>query len=92
MFKTFVGGTGDLDALCKHALHWLELDPQGDHIALGGDLDGCDDLVEGFDGVQSWPKVAEALLNRGLTEENVMDIFWNNGIGVMEAAVCNHKK
>jgi microsomal dipeptidase-like Zn-dependent dipeptidase len=49
-------------------------------------------MPTGFDGVQSWPKVADALLARGLSEENVMNIFWNNGIGVMETAVCNHKK
>jgi microsomal dipeptidase-like Zn-dependent dipeptidase len=70
----------------------MELDATGKHIALGGDLDGVTNMPAGFDGVQSWPKVADALLARGLSEENVMNIFWNNGIGVMEAAVCNHKK
>ena len=84
MFQTFVGGTGDLAALCKHALHWLELDPQGDHIALGGDLDGCDNLVEGFDGVQSYPALAEAMARCGISEEIIEKIFWKNAIGVIK--------
>ena len=47
-------------------------------------------MPEGFDGVQSWPVLAERLLRRGLDEKTVMDIFWNNGLGVMELAVRNH--
>jgi len=31
-------------------------------------------------------------MERGLTEANVMDIFWNNAIGVMRRAICNHSK
>ena len=52
-------------------------------IALGGDLDGVETMPDGFDGVQSYPALARHLLNRGLTEQNVMDIFWNNAIRVM---------
>lgn len=88
----FVGGNPTLETACWHFLHFLELDPSGKHIALGGDLDGCDKLPRGFDGVQSYPALAQCLLEHGLTEEMVMDIFWNNALGVMKRAVCNHKK
>jgi microsomal dipeptidase-like Zn-dependent dipeptidase len=47
-------------------------------------------MPEGFDGVQSWPVLANRLLHRGLEEKQVRDIFWNNGFGVMELAVRNH--
>jgi hypothetical protein len=47
-------------------------------------------MPEGFDGVQSWPVLSERLLQRGLDEKMVMDIFWNNGLGVMDRALCNH--
>lgn len=80
----FVGQAPDLDASCDHFLHFMELDPNGKHIALGGDLDGCDELPKGFNGIQDYPKLARQLLDRGLTEDNVYDIFWNNAIGVME--------
>ena len=69
-----------------------ELDPTGKHIALGGDLDGVDAMPNGFRGIQDYPKLADKLLERGLSEGMIHDIFWNNAIGVMERAVCNHKR
>lgn len=91
-YAGFVGNDPDLDTACDHILHFMELDPTGTHIALGGDLDGCDNLCGGFTGVQDYPKLAQQLLRRGLDEKTVLSIFWQNAIGVMEHAVCNHKK
>ncbi len=88
----FTGENPTVDTVCDHILHFMELDPTGKHIALGGDLDGISAMPAGFEGVQSWPAVADRLLERGLGKETVMDIFWNNGIGVMERAVCHHTK
>lgn len=88
----FTGEKPTIDTVCDHIFHFMDLDPSGKHICLGGDLDGVSNLPEGFDGVQSWPQLAQRLLERGMSESNVMDIFWNNAIGVMERAVCNHAK
>ena len=82
--RDFTGKNPNLDTVCDHILHFLELDPDGKHIALGGDLDGVEAMPDGFEGVQSYPALARKLLDRGLTEENVMDIFWNNAIRVMK--------
>lgn len=82
----------NLDTVCDHILHFLELDPTGRHIALGGDLDGCDEIPAGFTGVESYPAMAERLFARGVEESMIYDIFWNNAIGVMENAVRNHQK
>lgn len=84
LYADFLGNNPDLDTVCEHIEHFLELDPTGKCIALGGDLDGCDTLPAGFYGVQSYPALAEKLLNRGHDEVTVRDIFWNNGIGVMK--------
>ena len=82
--RDFTGENPNLDTVCDHILHFLKLDPDGKHIALGGDLDGVEAMPDGFEGVQSYPTLARKLLDRGLTEENVMDIFWNNAIRVMK--------
>ena len=81
----FVGEKPNLDTVCDHILHFLELDPEGKHIALGGDLDGCDELPEGFEGIQSYPAMAKKLLERGVDEKLLMNIYWNNALGVMDA-------
>ena len=86
----FTGANPTVDTICDHIFRFLELDPDGKHVALGGDLDGVSKMPEGFDGVQSWPVLANRLLHRGLDENKVRDIFWNNGFGVMELAVRNH--
>ena len=88
----FTGENPTIDTICDHIFHFLELDPSGKHISLGGDLDGITNMPAGFEGVQSYPILAERLLERGLDEKTVLDIFWNNAIGVMERAVCNHTK
>ena len=88
----FTGENPTIDTICDHIFHFLELDPDCKHICLGGDLDGIENMPAGFEGIQSYPALANRLLERGLSEAQVMDIFWNNAIGVMERAVCNHAK
>ena len=73
-----------LEAACRHVLHWLELD-DGKHIALGGDLDGCERLPEGFGGVDDYPALARALADHGVPQPVLEDLFWNNGMRVMES-------
>ena len=92
MCAEFIGENPNLDTACDHILHFMELDPTGRHVALGGDLDGIDKMPEGFLGVQSFPYFAGQLLKRGLDEQTVTNIFWHNALGVMDRAVCNHQK
>ena len=92
LYTDFLGENASIDTVCDHISHFLTLDPKGEHIALGGDLDGCDTLPEGFSGVQDYVKLEEALLNRGISREIVENIFWNNAMGVMKRVVPFHKK
>lgn len=87
LYSHFLGQEPDLDTVCDHIFHFLSLDPTGKHIALGGDLDGCESLPKGFDGVQHYQKLAQRLLERGLQKNTVMDIFWNNALDVMKCCV-----
>ena len=82
----------DLDATCDHIFRMLELVPDGKHISLGGDLDGCDELPAGFVGIQSYNALADRLFERGLDEATIRNIYWNNTMGVMDRAVRNHQK
>lgn len=84
LYTDFLGKNADLDTVCDHIFRFMELDPSGTHIALGGDLDGCDTLPDGFAGVQDYDKLAHRLLLRGLDEKQVYNIFWNNALGVMK--------
>ena len=92
MCDEFTGENPTLDTVCDHIFHFMDLNPGGGGIALGGDLDGINKAPAGFEGVQDWPKLAQRLLDRGMDEQTVRNIFWHNAIGVMERAVCNHKK
>ena len=83
-YREFLGKDANLETVCQHLLHFLSLDPEGKHIALGGDLDGCDQLAEGFDGIQSYPALAQKMCLHGLSEEMISNIYWNNALGVME--------
>ena len=84
LYSEFLGQTASLDTVCDHIFHFMELDPDGTHICLGGDLDGCDSLPVDFDGVQDYNKLSQRLLDRGMTPAEVMNIFWNNALGVMK--------
>ena len=92
MCDEFTGENPTLDTVCDHFFHFMEMNPTGSAIALGGDLDGVTAMPSGFDGVQDWPKLSARLIQRGLDEQTVRNIFWHNAIGVMERAVHNHTK
>lgn len=82
----FVGEKPTVDSACDHILHFLELDPGCAHVALGGDLDGIDRMPEGFRGVQSFPALSRRLIERGVSEVTVRNIFWNNALRVLHLA------
>lgn len=84
LYAEFLGKQPDLDTVCDHIFHFLSLDPSGTHIVLGGDLDGCSNLAAGFQSVADYPKLVTKLRERGLDDQSIQNIFWNNAIGVMK--------
>ena len=90
LYPDFLGEAADLDTVCDHVFHFMEMDPEGKHISLGGDLDGIETLPSGFAGVEDYSKISDKLIARGLTEDIVLNIFWNNALGVLKNAVHNH--
>ncbi|HET9696690.1 MAG TPA: dipeptidase [Terriglobales bacterium] len=49
-----------------------------DHVGLGSDFDGIDSLPQGIDSVADLPKITEALVQRGYTEEQIHKILGGN--------------
>ena len=84
LFADFIGENPTVDTACDHIFHFLELDPSGAHIAIGGDLDGISAMPAEFAGVQDYPKLAQRLLERGLDETILNQIFWSNALGVID--------
>lgn len=68
----------------EHLLHALEV-VGPDHVGLGADWDGGGG-VTGMEDVSSLPKVTEALLNAGYTEEDLGKIWSGNMLRLLAAA------
>lgn len=83
LYTDFLGENATLDTVCDHIFHFLEMDPEGQHISLGGDLDGCESLPAGFAGVEDYPSLSRRLLERGAGERIVENIFWNNAVNLL---------
>ena len=80
----FLGENANIDTVCDHIFHFMDVAGDDKHVSLGSDMDGIDILPVGFNGVQDYYKLSDRLLQRGLSEKSVENIFWNNAIEVMK--------
>lgn len=87
LYSAFLsGGRATVEDVIRHAEHFLELGGEKT-LAIGGDLDGCDSLPEGINGIQDISKLYSAFLDRGYDSSLLDDIFYNNLMRVVEQ-VC----
>ncbi len=84
LYSALLGNDPTVDTVCDHILHFLQLAGNDSHISLGSDFDGIESMPRGFSGVQDYPKLAERLSERGLNDETIENIFWNNALGVID--------
>ena len=70
-------GCASFDDVRRHLDHWLSLDG-GNTVALGGDLDGCDTLPQGFTGVDDYNRLGAYLIDRGLDDKQAELLFYGN--------------
>lgn len=49
-----------------------------DHVGLGSDFDGVDEVPRGLEDVSDYPKITEALLQLGYSEEDIIKINGGN--------------
>lgn len=56
-----------------------------DHVGLGSDFDGIESAPKGLNGVEDFPKITEALLQRGYSKKDVKKILGGNFLRVFES-------
>ena len=75
-YRDFVGRGEDFDSIYAHADHILSLGGSS-NLGLGGDWDGCD-TVDELPAIDCLSNLYEYLLSRNLSEEILLDLFYNN--------------
>lgn len=56
-----------------------------DHVGLGSDFDGIESAPIGLEGVQDFPKITQALIDRGYSKKDVGKILGGNFMRVLKA-------
>ncbi|MFN7180016.1 membrane dipeptidase, partial [Hyphomonas sp.] len=82
--KQFPPPRSTFEKFMEHLLYTLEL-VGPDHVGIGADWDGGGG-VEGMKDVSFLPKITEALLEAGYTEEDLAKIWGGNQLRLMRAA------
>lgn len=83
LYSLFLGEAPvTVETVLRHIDRFLELGGEKT-LAIGGDLDGCDQLPEGIHGIQDVHLIRDALALRGYEEELLDDIFYYNLLRVL---------
>ncbi|MBE6984285.1 MAG: hypothetical protein E7434_01485 [Ruminococcaceae bacterium] len=77
LYVPFLGENADFSTLRRHLEHMLRLCGE-DHVALGGDLDGCDVLPKGFIHVGNYVDFYDYLSSCGYGAALLDKIFYQN--------------
>lgn len=75
--------TATIEDLIPHLEHVREV-AGVDHIGLGGDYDGVGVLPTGLEDVSTYPRLLEALADRGWTDDDLGKLTWGNALRVLE--------
>lgn len=77
LYPPFLGENADFSVLQRHLEHMLRLCGE-DHVAIGGDLDGCEELAGGFSDLSDFAGFYEFLRGQGYEEALLDRIFYTN--------------
>jgi membrane dipeptidase len=70
------------ERIIEHIDHVVKL-AGADHVGLGSDFDGAD-MPDGMEDCSKLPKITEALMRKGYTDEDLRKILGGNTLRVME--------
>ena len=81
-----------LSRLLDHFDHAIKI-AGVDHVGLGSDFDGADDLFpEGMEDMSKIPNLVRGLMERGYSEEDILKILGGNTLRVMrEVEQASHQ-
>ncbi len=83
LFTQFLGeGEVSVETVLRHIDHFLDLGGEKT-LAIGGDLDGCETLPAGIEGLQDLHLLRDALEQRGYEDALLDDIFFGNLMRVL---------
>lgn len=77
LYTDFLGQMPTLDTLCRHLDRMLTCCGET-HVCLGGDLDGCETLPDGFHDLHDYISLREALLRNGFDDALLDRICYSN--------------
>lgn len=77
LYPPFLGENADFSVLQRHLEHMLRLCGE-EHVAIGGDLDGCVELADGFSDLSDFAGFYEFLRGQGYEEALLDRIFYTN--------------
>jgi membrane dipeptidase len=66
-----------LSVLVDHIDHMVKV-AGIDHVGLGSDFDGVDELPEGISGIDALPKITLMLVERGYKDEDILKVLGEN--------------
>ena len=72
------------EKIIEHIDHVVKL-VGADHVGLGSDFDGAN-MPEGMEDCSKLPKITEALLRKGYSDDDIRKILGGNTLRVMAAA------
>lgn len=69
--------TADVETVVNHIMHVVEV-AGWDHVGIGGDFDGTTEIANGISSVADYPKLIEAVMRRGATDEQIRKLVGEN--------------
>ncbi|KUI53332.1 hypothetical protein VP1G_00776 [Cytospora mali] len=67
----------NIETVVDHIMHVVEV-AGWDHVGIGGDFDGTTSIADGINSVADYPKLIQAVMKRGATDEQVRKLVGEN--------------
>lgn len=67
----------DIETVVDHIMHVVET-AGWDHVGIGGDFDGTTELANGINSVADYPKLIQAVMARGASDEQIKKLVGEN--------------